>query len=104
MHRHLWPNMLLLTCAGVLWPAPEASAGKVDYNFQIRPLLADRCFLCHGPDAKKRKAHLRLDTPEGARKAGVIVPGKPAKSEVIRRITTHGRDHMPPRKSKLSLS
>jgi hypothetical protein len=77
---------------------------KVDYNFQIRPLLADRCYMCHGPDAKKRKANLRLDTPDGARNAGVIVPGRPDASEVIRRITADDDDHMPPRKSNLSLS
>jgi hypothetical protein len=77
---------------------------KVDYNFHIRPLLADRCFPCHGPDAKKRKAHLRLDTPEGASAAGVIVPGKPQESEVVRRITATDKTHMPPLRSNLSLS
>ncbi|HEV3258906.1 MAG TPA: DUF1553 domain-containing protein [Gemmataceae bacterium] len=109
--RHLLHAVILLSSAGVLWlprvtdaVAAPAKPRKVDYNFQIRTLLADRCFLCHGPDQKKRKAHLRLDTPDGARKAGVIVAGKPEKSEVIRRITAHGRDHMPPRKSKLSLN
>jgi len=105
--RHLWLAILVIVSAGVALPSPAAAApktAKVDYNFQIRPLLADRCFLCHGPDPKKRKARLRLDTPDGARKAGVIVPGKPEKSEVIRRITARDRDHMPPRKSKLSLS
>jgi hypothetical protein len=65
--------------------------------------LADRCYACHGPDAKKRKADLRLDTAEGVRAAGVIVPGKPEESEVVRRITAAGKDHMPPRKSNLSL-
>jgi mono/diheme cytochrome c family protein len=79
-------------------------AANVDYNFQIRPLLADRCYACHGPDAKQRKADLRLDTPTGARDAGVIVPGKPAESEVVRRITATDRTHMPPRKSNLTLS
>src|SRR5437870_13839393 len=60
-------------------------ATNVDYNFQIRPLLADRCYACHGPDAKQRKADLRLDTPTGARDAGVTVPGKPGASEGVRR-------------------
>jgi hypothetical protein len=84
-----------------------ASAGpkhNVDYNFQIRPLLADRCYACHGPDPKQRKADLRLDTPSGALDAGVIVPGKPEESELIRRITANDKTHMPPRKSNLSLS
>ena len=41
-------------------------AEQVDFNFQIRPVLADRCFKCHGPDEKARKAKLRLDQPESA--------------------------------------
>jgi hypothetical protein len=77
---------------------------KVDYNFQIRPLLADRCFACHGPDEKKRKADLRLDTPDGAREAGVIEPGRPDQSELIRRITATDESRMPPRKAKVTLS
>jgi hypothetical protein len=84
-------------------PGPGRPAGRVDYNFQIRPLLADRCFVCHGPDEKKRKADLRLDSGEGVRAAGVIVPGKPQESEVYRRITAKDGKHMPPRKSNLKL-
>ncbi len=84
----------------------------VDFNFQIRPLLSDRCFKCHGPDEKSRKAKLRLDIPDGAtavidKKTGaqIIAPGKPEKSEVIRRITTTDPDdHMPPPDSNLSLN
>jgi hypothetical protein len=83
--------------------APPA-AGKVDYNFQVRPLLADRCFVCHGPDEKNRKAKLRLDLPDVALARRAVVPGKPDESEVIRRITADGTEHMPPRKSNLSLS
>jgi len=56
----------------------------IDYNYHIRPILSDRCFKCHGPDANKRKANLRLDTPEGAYAAfkdnpsmHAIVPGHP---------------------------
>jgi hypothetical protein len=98
----------MLAAAGVLWlavptvAAPPAPA-KVDYNFQVRPLLADRCFNCHGPDEKKRKAKLRLDDPAVARR--VLAPGKPDESELVRRITTTDPDErMPPRKSNLTLN
>src|SRR4051812_2015454 len=93
-----------LVAAGLLWPVGAAAAPpeKVDYNFQVRPLLADRCFVCHGPDEKKRKADLRLDVAESARR--VLVPGKPEESEVVHRITATGKDRMPPAKSNLSLS
>jgi hypothetical protein len=87
-------------------------AGKLDFNFQVRPILADRCFKCHGPDEKARKAKLRLDLQETAyafrdkdtRKA-VIVPGKPEESELCRRIVaTDDDDRMPPPASNLSLN
>ena len=82
-----------------------AVAGAVEelgYNRDIRPLLSDKCFFCHGPDPKNRKGDLRLDDRDAAVKAGAIVPGKPGESEVITRIcTTDADDHMPPAKSKL---
>jgi uncharacterized protein DUF1553/uncharacterized protein DUF1549/cytochrome c/concanavalin A-like lectin/glucanase superfamily protein len=83
---------------------------RVDFTRQIRPLLSDRCFRCHGPDASRRKAKLRLDVREGAFKklnAGwfVVKPGDPDKSEMIRRITTDDiEDMMPPPESNLSLT
>lgn len=89
---------------------PPAMTSRVDFTRQIRPLLSDRCFRCHGPDASRRKAKLRLDVREGAFKkleAGwaVVKPGDPAKSELVRRITTDDTEAMmPPPDSKLSLS
>jgi hypothetical protein len=83
-------------------PVSAAPLAKVDFNFQVRPLLADRCFTCHGPDEKKRKANLRLDTPAGARR--VVVPGRPEGSELYRRLTADDDERMPPRKSKITLS
>ncbi len=83
---------------------------KVDFNLHIKPLMSDRCYTCHGPDEKARKAKLRLDTKAGAFKAlddgmFVVKPGNLAKSEVYRRITaTDPDDHMPPAKSNLALS
>ena len=89
-------------------PLPET----VDYNFHIKPILSDNCYTCHGPDANKRKAGLRLDIAEGAlaelpENPGqfAIVPGKPARSLLHSRI--HSRDEnliMPPPDSKLALT
>ena len=89
---------------------PPAVTSRVDFTRQIRPLLSDRCFRCHGPDASRRKAKLRLDVREGAFKkldAGwaVVKPGDPSKSELVRRITTDDTDDMmPPPEAKLSLT
>src|SRR5438067_13165924 len=83
---------------------------KVIFNRDIRPILSDTCFKCHGFDAAKRKAELRLDTLEGATKdlgggAGAIVPGKPDESEAYERITSDDPEYkMPPPKSGLVLS
>ncbi|HUF63151.1 MAG TPA: DUF1553 domain-containing protein [Verrucomicrobiales bacterium] len=95
----------MLTAAAA-WSAP---GGAVDFNRDIRPLLSNNCFLCHGPDAAERKADLRLDTPEGAREErdGVvaIVPGRPESSELARRIRAENPgDRMPPSKSGKSLT
>jgi hypothetical protein len=80
---------------------PGSDRPTVRYGRDIRPLLSDRCFTCHGPDAAKREANLRLDIREDAttaRKDGIpIVPGDPERSEVWRRITSHNAtDMMPP--------
>ena len=97
--------------AGVAPPATTAaSRDHIEFNHQIKPLLSDRCFACHGPDEKGRKGKLRLDTREGAFKLGkegraILVPGKPEASEVIRRITsTDPEEIMPPPSSHLSLT
>lgn len=84
----------------------------VDFNYHVRPILSDRCFKCHGPDANKREAGLRLDTEEGAFAAlkdnpsqHVVVPGDPLSSELYHRISTSDTSElMPPPSSKLSLT
>src|SRR5689334_21610653 len=87
-------------CAFAASGAPARST--VDFNRQIRPILSDNCYACHGPDAEKRKAGLRLDKKEGALaelKSGnhAIVPGDTAKSTLVFRITTRDEDdRMPP--------
>src|SRR5262245_33176007 len=81
----------------------------VDFKRDIRPILSNTCFLCHGPDEKNRKGDLRLDKKEDAfRKVegkAPFVPGKPDESEALRRILTNDPDdHMPPAKSKKQLT
>jgi len=77
----------------------------IAYNRDVRPILADNCFACHGPDSASRKADLRLDRREAAVDSGAITPGKPAESEVIRRIMTDNADElMPPATSHKKLS
>ena len=67
----------------------------VSYNFHIRPILSDKCFKCHGPDATHREAHFRLDIPDSAyaplkntKGAYALIPGKPEESEVYKRISS----------------
>lgn len=85
---------------------------SVSYNFDIRPILSDKCFICHGPDGNKRQAGLRLDIAEKAYaalqdnpSAHAIVPGDLSKSEVFLRITSDDSTfRMPPVESNLSLT
>ncbi len=78
-------------------------ARAIDFDRDIRPILSDNCFHCHGPDAAERKADLRLDTQEGL--FSTLEPGNPDASELIYRIFTDDDiDQMPPPESKLSLS
>lgn len=85
------------------WPSglfAEKELGGVDFARDIQPLLSDNCFACHGPDAKQRKADLRLDTRDGALAdldgVSAVVPGKPSESELVARITTDDEDDLMP--------
>lgn len=107
----LWVSGAVLiaisSCAG-----GSADRQLVDFNFDIRPILSDKCFKCHGPDANKRKADLRLDTEAGAFAAlkddasqFVIVPGDLEHSVLYDRITTADTSElMPPPEANLALS
>jgi hypothetical protein len=89
---------------------PKASGRAIDFNRQIRPILSENCFQCHGPDEQQRKAKLRLDTRDGAvarlRGSGhAVVPGQPAESELLARIQAADEaERMPPAKTKKRLT
>jgi hypothetical protein len=81
------------------------AAHAADFNREIRPILASKCYACHGPDAESREAKLRLDVRDDALKNDVIVPGKVKESEFHYRIRTDDPDEiMPPPKSKMTLT
>ena len=74
-----------------------STARKLEYNRDIRPIFAENCFACHGPDSAARKGDLRLDRAEDAIKSGVLAPGKPAESDLIARLfETNAKKIMPP--------
>lgn len=90
-------------------PVSAAEPATVDFNRDVRPILSDHCFECHGPDAEQRQAELRLDSKDGLfRKAAEhqnVVAGNSAKSELFRRITTADPDErMPPSDSGRKLT
>ena len=87
----------LLVIAASLTLAQAASAVEPpEFNRDIRPILSDKCFPCHGPDSQKRKADLRLDRREVAVGQGAILPGDVAGSPLIARITSRDPDEMMP--------
>lgn len=99
-------NQLVLL-VGLLVAMPGRA--EVDFNRDIRPLLSDNCYACHGPDKGKRKAKLRLDIREGATADlgghAAVAPGNPGKSELVRRILSNDPDElMPPPGSLKKLS
>ncbi|HVT30836.1 MAG TPA: DUF1549 domain-containing protein, partial [Lacipirellulaceae bacterium] len=86
----------IIGATGVLWAADDVP----HFNRDIRPILEDKCYTCHGPDSAARKADLRLDKEESAHEA-VIVPGDPDSSELIRRVSSDDpNERMPPPEAK----
>ncbi|WP_182870425.1 DUF1553 domain-containing protein [Rhodopirellula sp. JC639] len=89
----------------LLFTLCSASAAEIDFNRDIRPILSDNCFLCHGPAESTRAADLRLDDREAAIDSGLLVPGEPDDSEVIARVFSDDADMlMPPPDSNKHLS
>ena len=93
--------------AALLVGAGPALAEELQFNRDIRPILSENCFHCHGPSVEGRKAGLRLDTADGAyldnKGVRAIVPGDPKASEAMHRIwSTDPDDMMPPPKSNLA--
>jgi len=104
-----WLSIALLGAVGWLsWPALAAfsqALPELKYNRDIRPILAENCFRCHGPDSAARQAELRLDQRDVAVERGAIVPGDPAASELIRRINSDDpEEQMPPPSSRRQLT
>ncbi len=103
--RHATLLSALLISRGAIFAAP----GSVEFNRDVRPILSDKCFHCHGADAAAKKIPLRLDS-ESAAKADLggrraIAPGHPETSELMRRITASGKPiQMPPAYSGLKLT
>jgi hypothetical protein len=89
----------LIVCLG---NGLSLSAERLSFNRDIRPILSDKCFFCHGPDSQKREADLRLDVREAAVKAKAIVVDHPDHSELLKRIlSADPEERMPPVASKL---
>src|SRR6266699_534858 len=87
---------LAVLCACAALPATN----QIQFNRDVRPILAENCYACHGPDKNKRKAKLRLDVREIALEREAIVPGKPAESKVVQHIfSADPEEIMPPPKT-----
>ena len=85
--------------------ASAAPPQPVQFNRDIRPVLSDRCFACHGPDPGQRKANLRLDVEDGLRARRVLVPGRPEQSTLFVRVSTPKAGlRMPPAHTGKTLS
>src|SRR5438128_10789390 len=95
-------HWLLLVCPAVSVVA--AGTNQIQFNRDVRPILSENCFVCHGHDKNQRKAKLRLDVREVAIERGAIVPGKPAESKLVEHIFATDPDEiMPPPKTRKSL-
>lgn len=99
---------LLVSFTWFLFISCIGQTAEVTFNRDIRPILSDTCFTCHGPSKPGRKGDLRLDKPDDvySDRDGyhLVVPGHPEKSELYQRIIKSGRGHMPPKRSGRQLT
>ncbi|WP_435006079.1 DUF1553 domain-containing protein [Tundrisphaera lichenicola] len=96
---------LLLAGVVLVAPSPAQAAGDVEFNRDVRPILRETCFVCHGPDSGSRKADLRLDKREAAIEAGALKPGNAEESEMILRVLSEDPEEvMPPPEAKKPLT
>jgi hypothetical protein len=94
-----------LALLSLVLAASGAAADPVRYSRDIRPILAEHCFACHGPDGAARKAKLRLDVRDVAVAGGAVVPGKPDESKLVARVfSADPGEVMPPPKAKKPLT
>jgi hypothetical protein len=99
------PAAIVVFSLAVAMTGFSAAEDKLQFNRDIRSILSDNCFLCHGPDKNRREADLRLDIRDQAMDHQAIVPGKPDESEVVARIDSTDADViMPPPESNKKLS
>src|ERR1700733_548507 len=95
----------ILAATGLARGAEPPLPAKIEFNRDVRPILSENCFYCHGPDANHREAELRLDVREQALAAKAFVPGKTEQSELIQRIFTDSDEElMPPPDSHKKLT
>lgn len=98
-------RILAATAAFLTMASSATRAQSIDFNRDIRPILSENCFYCHGQDGNKRQADLRLDQRDPAVAAGAIVPGDIAKSSIVVRIRSDDPEQMmPPPKSNRRLT
>src|SRR5437867_2750604 len=90
------PALLVLSVASV----PAAQPREIHFNRDVRPILSENCYACHGPDKNQRKGKFRLDVRDEALARDVIVPGKPDQSKLVQHIySTDEDERMPPPKT-----
>ena len=99
--RLLAAGVVIVSVAGCRSNERASAARRLDFNQDVQPILASRCFSCHGPDPEMRKAGLRLDLAEWAMKKrpghpDAIVPGHPERSELVKRIESKDPHHLMP--------